>query len=317
MAKDWSGQLKLVNFKCKCRHTFSAVPDLIEDDPDAPHHPYRYLAHCPACKAEHQPQISWERGLLKAHQTSTGPVTAEGKAASAANLDGHPTSEEARRTRFNAMKHGMAARTATYFPAKPDGYAFCGKCDVGRDWCAAQPACVKQTEIFMLHHAAFDQRNPKVLTSLHADVHSALMATLQMCLQAVLSEGVLIKQPRVELDREGNSVTLAYIGEDGKKKYIYDFTSNPAFKPIADLVTRMGLSMNDLGMSVRGFEDAEDAGKGMGVLRLDEKSKETLDAFGVRMLEASKNAADLIKQSQADLVRDPVYIQHQAQEKSR
>lgn len=311
MAKDWSGQLREVNFKCgECRASFSGVPDLIEDDPAAQHHPYRYFANCTRCGAEHQPQAGWERGLLKAHQNSTGPVTAAGKAASAANLDGHPTSEETLRTRFNAMKHGMAAQTATYFPAKPDGYAFCGQCDVGREWCAKQPACVKQTEIFMLHHAAFEQRNPKVLTRLHADLHAALMATLQMCLQAVLGEGVLIKQPRVELDREGSPVTLSYIDPNGKKAYIYDYTSNPAFKPISDLISRLGLSMNDLGMSVRNVEADEE--KSLGVLKLDQSSKETLEGFGQRMLEASKNASDLIAKSQAATRSDPVFIEHQA-----
>ena len=316
MAKDWSGQLKEVNFKCGvCRASFSGVPDLIEDDLDAPHHPYRYFAHCLRCGAEHQPQAGWERGLLKAHQMSTGPVTPAGKAASAANLDGHPTSEETRRTRFNAMKHGMAAQTATYFPAKPDGYAFCAGCDVARDWCRAQPACVKQTEIFMLHHAAFDQRNPKILSRLHADIHSALMASLQMCLQAVLGEGVLIKQPRVELTREGDPVTLSYIKDDGSKAYIYDYQSNPAFKPIADLVSRLGLSMSDLGMSVRGVEAEEE--RGLGILKLDESTKETLQDFGQRMLLASKNAADLIAMSQAATKADPVYIEHQAQDTGR
>lgn len=312
MAKDWSGQLHEVNFKCGvCRTSFSAAPDLVEPDPDAPHHPFRYTAHCPVCKAHHQPQAGWERGLLKAHQTSTGPVTAAGKAASAANLDGHPTSEETLRTRFNAMKHGMAAETATYFPAKPDGYAFCGKCDVSRDWCGKQPACVKQTEIFMLHHAAFEQRNPKVLTSIHANLHAALMATLQMCLQAVLGEGVLIKQPRVELDRDGNPVTLSYIRDDGTKGYIYEYTSNPAFKPIADLISRLGLSMSDLGMTVRGAEAEEE--RNIGVLKLDDASKETMAAFGQRMLEATRNAKELIAQSQADTRGDPVYIEHKAQ----
>lgn len=311
MANKWADQLKEVNFRCGvCRKSYSAAPDLIQDDPAAVHHPYRYAAHCPFCAAQLQPQAAWERGLIKAHQTSTGPVTAAGKAASAANLDGHPTSEEAKRTRFNAMKHGMAAQTATYFPARPDGYAFCGKCDVDREWCARQPACVKQTEIFMLHHAAFEQRNPKVLMGLHADMHAALMATLQMCIQSVLAEGVVIKQPRVELDREGNSVTLAYVGADGRREYIYDFTSNPAFKPITDLISRLGLSMSDLGMSVRSSEGEEE--KSLGMLKLDPDTKETLESFNVRMLEATKNASLLIKNSQQATKADPVYIQHQA-----
>ena len=47
----------------------------------------------------------------------------------------------------------------------------------------------------MLHHAAFEQRDPRVLTSIHADMHAALMATLQMCIQEVLGLGVLISLP--------------------------------------------------------------------------------------------------------------------------
>jgi hypothetical protein len=62
---------------------------------------------------------------------------------------------------------------------------------------------VKQTELFMLHHAAMDQRDPKVLGKLHADMMAALTATLQMCLQAVLGDGVVIRTPKVELARDG------------------------------------------------------------------------------------------------------------------
>ena len=311
MPKDWSAQVSHVNFRCgESRRAFEGEPDLIEDAPEQAHHPYAYFAHCPHCGAEHQPQASWERALLKAHQHSTGPKTPEGVAAVTANLEGHPTPHEALRTRFNAMKHGATARTATYFPAKAGGYAFCARCDVDRAWCAQQPACVKQTEIFMLHHAAFEQRDPKVLTAIHADMHAALMATLQMCIQEVLGLGVLIKAPKVELDREGHPVTLTYTAEDGSKRYIYNYTSNPAFKPLTELITRLGLSMNDLGMTVKATEDDEE--KNLGRLKLDDDAKETLSAFGQRMLQATENARALIQQAQKATKADPVLVEHQA-----
>ncbi|MBV7454289.1 hypothetical protein KW843_07385 [Acidovorax sp. sif1233] len=286
------------------------MPDLVEDDPDQPHHPFKYFAHCPHCGAENQPQAAWERALLKAHQHSTGPKTPEGLAASAANIAGHPTPHETLRTRFNAMKHGASARTAKYFPAKAGGYSFCARCDVDRDWCNQQPACVKQTETFMLHMAAFEQRDPKVLTALHADMHAALMATLQMCIQEVLGLGVLIKAPKVELDRDGNPVTLTYTGDDGQKRYIYNYSSNPAFKPLTELITRLGLSMSDLGMTVKATD--EDAERNLGKLQLDESSKETLSAFGQRMVEATENARLLIQQAQKATKEDPVLLEHQA-----
>lgn len=313
MPKDWTAQLSLVNFRCgKCRAAFESVPDLVEEFPSQEHHPYQYFAHCVKCGAEHQPQAGWERALLKAHQFSTGPKTPEGIKAVTANIAGHPTPEEALRTRFNAMKHGAAARTAKYFPARPEKYSFCGQCDVDRVWCSQQPACVKQTEIFMLHHAAFEQRDPKILTNLHADMHAALTATLQMCIQEVLGLGVLIKAPKVELDREGNPVTLTYMDDAGKRQYIYNYTSNPAFKPLTELITRLGLSMGDLGMTVKQVESDEE--KGLGRLRvgMDEDTRETMAEFSERMLLATQNARGLIALAQQNTKNDPVLVEHQA-----
>jgi len=93
-SKDWSEQLDAVNFRCGgCRHAWSAVPDLIEpssEERDA-FHPWRYFANCPVCEREHQPQAAWEKALMKAHQASTGPRTAEGLAKVGKNLEGHGT----------------------------------------------------------------------------------------------------------------------------------------------------------------------------------------------------------------------------------
>ena len=47
---------------------------------------------------------------------------------------------------------------------------------------------MKQTEIFMLHHAAFETRDPRVLSGLHADLQAGLTAMLQMLMQEVLKQ---------------------------------------------------------------------------------------------------------------------------------
>jgi hypothetical protein len=311
MRKDWSKELERVTFRCGvCRHTWESVPDLVEPDPDAEHHPWAYFGNCPGCDAKHQPQAPWERALLKAHQLSTGPKSASGKAAAAANLDGHPTPEETLRTRFNGMKHGLTARTATYFPAKPGKYAFCANCDVDRWWCAEQPACVKQTEIFMLHHAAFEQRNPRMLGKLHGDLHAALVASLQMCLQAVLGDGAVLKVPKVQLDKDGRSVALTWTDEQGNVHHVMEYMANPAFKPIADLVTRLGLSLADLGMTVKAAEDEDEELRGR--LQVPAHAAESLDAFAGRMAAMLDKVPGLLGAAAADAAKDPVLLEHQA-----
>lgn len=316
MRKDWSKELERVTFRCGvCRHTWEAVPDLVEPDPEAEHHPWAYFGNCPGCDARHQPQAPWERALLKAHQQSTGPKTAAGKAATAANLEGHPTPEETLRTRFNGMKHGLTARTATYFPAKPGKYAFCAGCDVDRWWCAEQPACVKQTEIFMLHHAAFEQRNPRMLGKLHGDLHAALVAGLQMCLQAALGDGAVIKTPRLEWVTDGDGKNgrherVSYMDEEGRTHHVYDYMSNPIFKPIAELVSRLGLDVHSLGMTVKAAEDEDEQLRGR--LAVPAHAAESLDAFAGRMAAMLDKVPGLLGAAAADAAKDPVLLEHQA-----
>lgn len=311
--KDWSARLDRATFRCgRCRGTFTATPDLVDDDTDNPAHPFRYFANCPDCGQDSVPQASWERALMKAHQEATGPTSAEGKQASAANLAGHPTPQEARLTRFNAMKHGMEARTASYFPAKPDGYAFCKQCEVDRGYCAGQPACVKQTEIFMLHHAAMDQRDPKVLGKIHADLAASLTATLQMCIQTVLQDGVVIKAPRVELSKDGTPVTLTYLDAQGDVQTIYDYHANPLFKPIADFITRIGLTMSELGLTPKAAEEDDPAG--IGSLQLvGGSSKEALADFSKRAALAMSGVREQLGRAQTRMRSDPVLIEHEAQ----
>lgn len=314
MAKDRSQPLSDITFHCsQCCQSFRAAPGRVVDAPELEHHPFEYFAGCPKCGRECG-QVHWERSLMKAHASATGPRTAEGRAASAANLEGHPTKEESLRTRFNAMQHGLSARTATYFPAKPDKYAFCKTCDVDRVHCAAQPACVKKTELFMLHHAAFEQRNPKHLMGIYADLQASIFAVLQSILQTIIADGVKITTPEFTFDKDGACIVARYTYRDAngeeKQGMITKLEAHPLFRPLGEMLSRTGLSLSDMGMTAKVIENEEAE---LGRLNDGASERESLDDYQRRQVEALEGLAEVMQRAQANKARDPVLIEHQAQ----
>ena len=306
MAKDRSTPLQEVTFRCKpCGRDFSAVPERVDPAPEVLHHPFAYSCRCPDC-GEESAQAYWERNLIKAWPNATGPKTPEGVAATATNLDGHPTPEEALRTRFNAMKHGLSARTATYFPPKPDGYDFCSACDVDRDYCRAQPACVKKTELFMLHHAAFEQRNPKHLMGIYADLQASVFAVLQQILQTLIADGVKIESPKYYVDKDDKLIVAEYFDENGQRRIIKDINAHPLFKPLGEMISRANLSLADMGMTVKVIEDEE---QGMGRLKQEGEAVESLSEYQRRTAAALENLVDKVARAKNQTDSDPLLLE--------
>jgi len=308
MAKDRSQPLSEISFHCsQCCQTFKAEPGRVVDVPEVEHHPFEYFAFCLKCGVECG-QVHWEKSLLKAWKNATGSKTEEGKAASAANLVGHPTKEEALRTRFNGMKHGLSARTATYFPAKPDGYSFCKGCTVDRVWCKAQPACTKQTELFMLHHAAFEQKNPKHLMGIYADLHASLFLLLQNLLQTIIGDGVKITTPQWFTDKDGRCIIAQYTDAEGKLRTIPDVKEHPLLKPMMELLSRVGLSLTDVGMTPRVIEIEE---SNMGRLANDTSNQESSNAFRQRTVDLLSEMAGKMTRAGTATNADPILIEYQ------
>ena len=312
MAKsDYSRPLDEVTFRCgPCRRTFSAPPERVEDKPDRDWHPFEYVAICPGCGEEVE-AAHWWLALLKGWQTATGPRTEAGKAATAANLEGHPTREESLRTRFNAMKHGLSAKTATYFPSNPGKYSFCSGCDVDWGYCSAQPACIKQTQLFMQHHAAFEQRNPKHLSGIYADLQAALFAVLQQILQTIIADGVKIEAPEYYLDKEnGHLIVAQYTDDSGVVRTIKEIQAHPLFKPLGELLSRNNLSLADMGMTQKVIDDEEQE---FGRLQAQEQSREVLAEFAKRQAKALEDLGGLMSRANAVRDRDSILIEHQQQ----
>lgn len=299
-----------VHFHCQdCGHRFDAEPARVADTPEDGWHPWRYYAPCPAC-GEEATQGRQARHLLKMWASATGPTTPQGKAASAANLQGHPTPEEAQRTRFNALKHGVTARTATYWPARPGSYAQCDGCELLYNGCRVGDACQKKTELFLRHHIAFETGNPKVLGELRADLHANVSAIISDLMLAVIADGARIRTPEWYYDRDGVFHLAKYEDrESGDLVQIYKIENHPSIKLIGELITRLGLDLNSQGMTPKVQDDADVL---RGHLANEEQNAGALLEFQQRQTKALENLGAMIERSRAATARDPILLEHNA-----
>lgn len=305
-----SNSVDSIRFRCpSCRNEWEGEASRVEDMPERSH-PFAYFDDCPKCEIE-SPQIYWEIGLFSRWAMATGPKTAEGKAKSAANLDGHPTPEEAKRTRYNAMKHGLTARQAKFFPAKPGKYPHCESCDVDWGYCSQQTACLKRTELFMKYHMAFENQDPDLLRDLHADTQAGVGAMLEDMLISILSDGVTLKSPQYGFDKDGGMHLARYKDELGQVHTIEDVKAHPLLKVFGEYLTRNNLSMADMNMTPK---VQTDQGIQMGNLADEGESKETLKEVSERQTLLLGQLKDQISRSKKRLDEDPVLLEHKTEE---
>ena len=313
MAKhDLSKPLLSVTFRCPlCQFTFDAEPDRVESDLQQSHHPFQYFA---TCDCGHEcGQAQHHQALVKAWANATGPKTRAGKEAVTRNLEGHPTQEEALRTRFNAMKHGMNAEVAQYFQAKPDKYPACKSCDVDRVYCSQQAACIKQTQLFMLHHAAFEQRDPKHLTPIYATIQAAITSIVQQILQTIIHDGVTLESPAWAVDREGRIVLGEYKDlVTGEPHRIMDVKAHPLLKPLQEFLSRNSLSLSDMGMSPKVIEREEEQ---LGQLQPEIQGGVTLslEEYASKQAESFAALRLLTERAKVKKQADPVLIEYRQQ----
>lgn len=310
-------ELELVRFHCRpCDYRFDAAPARVDDAPEDAWHPWRYAAPCPECGRECG-QDAQQRGLLKAWASATGPKTAEGKAAAAANLDGHPTPEEAQRTRFNGLKHGLTARTATFWPARPGKYPDCDGCEFFNS-CFGQVACQKRLDLYFRHHLAFVHGDPGILTDLNADLHANLRALVNLMILDVIKDGATVRTPAWYYDKDGGFHLARDAGKGADEHgeategvgQIMELREHPMLKRIGEWVSRLGLSLSDMGMTPKAKETAEETN---GYLSAQQQSQENLLAYQERQALALEGLTDMIQRARDKAAADPVMIEHKQQ----
>lgn len=309
MGKPRTDPLSVVEFRCShCCEVFSRTPATVSDAPDQAWHPFTYAAACPKC--DHiAHQSGRERGLLKAWANATGPRTDAGKAAVTKNIEGHPTPEEALITRFNAIKTGIYAQTATYFPAKPGQYAVCDACEYYGNECAVHntlnpPACLKRTELFMKHQIAFDSRDPGMLMQLRAGVQSAVHALLEEMLVVIMKDGgPRIKSPEWFYDKDGGFHLARYMDqESGNYVQITKIEEHPLLKRVMEFLFKNNLTLADMGMTPKVMEDQEIL---RGHLSDEKENREHVQAFQTRLAQQQNTLLRLLgKTGEPALIED-------------
>lgn len=302
--------LTTVHFHCReCGRRFESAPLRVTDAPDLDHHPFEYAAECPDCGAVAE-QAAWERALMKAHACATGPKTDAGKAASAANLEGHPTPEEAKLTRFNGMKHGLYARTATYFPAKPGKYARCESCEhLSTLACLVPPrACLKRHELMLRHQIAFETQDPDLLMQIRSDTQAAIQGLIDDMILAIAQDG----GPRIQdvvwyHDKDGGFHLAKWIDENAIEHQILELKAHPLLKPLMEFISKNAMTMADLEMTPKAKDD-----QAMMEGYLDQQGdrQDTLVEYQQRQTLALEHVQGLIARSQERLAHDPVLIEH-------
>lgn len=301
-------RLDVVKFHCpECDHRWSGLPARIVDAPDKSHHPWDYFAECPECGAEaHQDRR--EQALLKAWANATGPRTPEGLANTAKNLEGHPTPEEARRTRFNAMKHGAYAETARYFPAKPGRYPECDGCPYFDD-CGIGPniACQRKTELYLRHQIAFDSQDPGLLQGLRASMHATVVAILDSLMQDIIRRGVSLESPAWYYDKDGDFHLAEYVDSAGQRQLITEVKEHPLLKRLSEIIKSTGLTLSDSGMTVASQQDKDLI---EGHLAGQGSDRQTMLEYQQQQARALENMTNILARASQRQAEDPVLIEH-------
>ncbi|MDA0109002.1 hypothetical protein OH456_12610 [Vibrio sp. La 4.2.2] len=293
----------MVTFKCSsCNYTFRSEPSRVEDEPTRAH-PFRYYAICDGCQKEVQ-QVPWEVGQFCAVLSATGPKTPEGKAKSSANLQ---AVSDRGISRFNALKHGANAKTALFFPARPGKYPQCATCDVDHAYCATQPACIKRTELMMQHLIAFQSNDPSKLTEMHAINQANMAAIFQDMMQTIVSDGVALRNPVYDFDKDGGFHIGQYKNEQGNLETIEEVKAHPLLKPMLEMLSKNNLSMSDLNMTPK---VQVDQGLEMGRTLENEDERESALEYQRQMKEQMSGLREMIANSRKRIRNDEILIEH-------
>lgn len=271
----------------------------VEERPDQEPHPFEYFAHCPTCQTEIT-EAPFVKNLYRAWLNITGTKSPD---ISAQNL---PPPDDPRR-KFNALKSGLYAKKAKYFPAKVGRYPECDGCEHSHE-CETIGVCLQISKVKMMVAQAFDSKDPAFLQPLFQDIQADVFVLLQRLIGQALRDGAILTSPVWHGMKEGYTMVKGLDPETGEEKQLYQRELHPAIRAIAELLQKNGLSLADLQLTPK---TAAEHSAQMGHLRGAADERQSLNEFRQKKLEQNENFLGLLRRAPAQRDKDPFFMEHQ------
>lgn len=133
------------------------------------------------------------------------------------------------------------------------------------------------------------------------------MATISECLRRIIGDGVTMATPKTYVDKDGNCLVVEFIDEQGNRQVVNDVVAHPLFRPVSELITRTGIDLANLGMTMR---QAPEEDSQQGKLADDREAASVLQERQVKALEDLRG---LMSRANQKASQDPVLIEYQQQ----
>jgi hypothetical protein len=293
-------QKESTTFRCgRCKQNLELPVERVEDRIDQDPHPFEYFAHCPTCKNEIT-EAPFVKNLYRAWLNITGTKSPE---VSARNL---PAPDDPRR-KFNALKSGLFAKKAKYFPAKVGRYPECDGCEHSHE-CETIGICLQISKVKMMVAQAFDSKDPAFLQPLFQDIQADVFVLLQRLIGQALRDGAILTSPVWHGTKDSYLMVNYHDPETGKLKQLMQHELHPAIRAIAELLQKNGLSLADLQMTPK--TQADHAAQ-MGHLKGQTDERMTTREFQEKKLEQNRKFLEALSGATARREKDPMFREHQ------
>ncbi|KFA98793.1 hypothetical protein HW45_07170 [Vibrio sp. ER1A] len=159
----------------------------------------------------------------------------------------------------------------------------------------------------MQHLIAFQSGDPSKLTEMHAINQANLAAIFQDMMQTIVADGVSLRNPVYDFDKEGGFHIGEYKDKAGNIQTIEEVKAHPLLKPMLEMLSKNNLSMSDLNMTPK---VQVDQGIEMGKTVEQEEEKESALEYQRKMAEQMSGLRGLIERSRQRIQSDDILIEH-------